>query len=43
MRSNQKQELIIVKDMDSDREKAGLKRNISQIGNTITFELKKQD
>jgi len=41
MRSNQKQELIIVKDMDSDREKAGLKRNISQIGNTITFELKK--
>jgi len=41
MRSNQKQELIIVKDMDADREKAGLKRNISQIGNTITFEFKR--
>ena len=41
MRSNQKQELIIVKDMDVDREKAGLKRNISQIGNTITFEFKR--
>jgi len=41
MRSNQKQELIIVKDMDADKEKAGLKRNISQIGNTITFEFKR--
>ncbi|MBA7700248.1 hypothetical protein ES703_108958 [subsurface metagenome] len=27
--------------MDADREKAGLKRNISQIGNTITFEFKR--
>jgi ABC-type transport system involved in multi-copper enzyme maturation permease subunit len=41
MRSNQKQELIIVEDIDANREKAGLKRNISQIGNTITFEFKK--
>ena len=41
MRSNQKQELVIVKDMDVDREKAGLKRNISQIGNTFAFEFKK--
>ncbi len=41
MKSNQKQELIIVKDMDVDREKVGLKRNFSQIGNTIRFEFKK--
>lgn len=41
MRSNQKQELIMLKDIDADREKAGLKRNVSQIGNTITFEFKK--
>ena len=41
MRSNQKQELIIVKDMDVDRKKVGLKRNISQIGNTIAFEFRK--
>lgn len=41
MRSNQKQELIIIKDKDVNREKAGLKRYISQIGNTITFEFKK--
>lgn len=41
MKSNQKQELIIVKDVNVDREKAGLKRHITQIGNTITFEFKK--
>ena len=41
MKSNQKQESIMVKDMDIDRENPGLKRNISQIGNTITFEFKK--
>jgi ABC-type transport system involved in multi-copper enzyme maturation permease subunit len=41
MRSNQKQELAIIKEIDVDREKAGLRRNISQIGNTIPFEFKK--
>jgi ABC-type transport system involved in multi-copper enzyme maturation permease subunit len=41
MRSNQKQELVLVQDTDVDREKAGLKRHVSQIGNTITFEFKK--
>ena len=38
MRSSQKLELAIIKDENVDREKAG---NISQIGNTITFEFKK--
>ena len=41
MRSNQNQEYIVVKEKDVDRENPGLKRNISQIGNTIAFEFKR--
>jgi len=41
MRLNQKQELFLFEDVEIDREKAGIKRHISQIGNTIIFEFKK--
>jgi len=41
MNSRKQQEQILIDEIIVDRERAGLKRNITQIGNTITFEFKK--
>ncbi len=41
MRSSKQQEQILIDEIIVDREKAGLKRKITQIGNTLTFEFKR--
>jgi ABC-type transport system involved in multi-copper enzyme maturation permease subunit len=41
MSNEQLQETILIKGNSIEREKAGLKRNFTQIGNTITFEFKR--